>query len=214
MAVTSLLLMCAALQAYALLVIDRHARTHWPLGANLEWFIRITGGQVFLAGIMGKNSAAILSFPIVATAFAIGVVVVAGCFRRLHMEGRLFLLYAFLLYAASLTSPMANKPPLGWTVWSMTSGVSGIRYWFFPTPAFVWCVIWMIVDPIHGKNRRDLSIALAFLMSIGVVRDWKHQNMKDMRFAARATEFSRLASGSVYIFPENPTGWTMTLVKR
>ena len=191
--VTSLLLVGATLQAYVLLVIDRHARNHWPLGANPEWFIRITGGQVFLAGIVGKNSAAVVSFSIVATAFIIGVLVIAGCLRRLHLEGRLFLLYALLLYVASLASPMVNKPPLGWSVWSTISAVSGIRYWFFPTLAFVWCVIWMMVDPIHGKNRRGLSITLAFLMTIGVVRDWRHQDMNDLQFAAHVSEFSRVA---------------------
>jgi hypothetical protein len=50
-------------------------------------------------------------------------------------------------------------------------------------------------------------------MCIGIARDWQHPTLKDMHFNEYVERFDAAPPGSVVIFPENPEGWEMRLVK-
>jgi hypothetical protein len=202
----------AAIQGYALLTMHRD---HWPLGASLKQLIRILSGQVFLATILGSNGLGthdVMPF--------LGCVVIAGsllmgyCFLNANAEWKLFLLFSAMVFAASLSNPVAPELRPGPTAWGFLTEVSGIRYWFFPTLAFTWTIVWYLLGRPHRRLSRAIGATLMALMLTGIVRDWRIPPRKDVHFASYVDKFEASPPGTVMFIPENPVGWTVRLVKR
>lgn len=200
-------------QAWALLVVDPSVRPHFALGASPGLFTRILAGHVYLAALLGHNTFAAQSAPFIFFLFVAlaGTAIVAICFAKSTVEMRLFLVLSAMLFAASLLTPSVYPPP-GVSVWKMMAGVSAIRYWFFPTLAFAWSLLWCLHSrPVPVKA---VSACLLLLMCYGIVRDWEHPPYRNLHFADQVKRFEAAPAGTAVVFPVNPKGWTMQLLRQ
>jgi hypothetical protein len=211
---TSVLLVTTLVQAWALLVIDRSGRSHAVLGAGAALFTRILAGQIYFATLLGGNSLAANSSPVVFSillcAAIAGTALLAVCFARAGLEMRLFLVLTGMLLIASLISPAAYPPP-GMSRWEMLAKVAGIRYWFFPTLVCTWSLLWAARSRIEAL--KAASVVLLFAMCFGVVRDWRQPALNDRHFAEYVKAFEAAPPGTVVVLPENPPGWNIRLAK-
>jgi len=210
-------LLCAfcVLQAWGLLVINPAGRAASPLGASPALFLRIVAGQVYLGTLLGGNGLAARAgagvFAFLLCVAIGGTAIAAVCFARASIEWKLLFVFSCLLLAASLVSPAAY-PPAGITRWELLANVGGIRYWFFPTLAFAWCLLWCARR--RAGAMAAASVLLLCAMSFGVVRDWHHPALKDLHYREFTESFSTAPAGTVVVVPENPQGWNIRLVKR
>jgi hypothetical protein len=206
------ILICAgAIQTYALLMTHRD---HWPLGASTEGLIRIVAGQVFLGTILGSNGLGTQgALPFLVGIAIAGSLLMAYCCLNARSEWKLFLLFSAMVFAASLRSPFTPHLRPESTAWAMLARTSGIRYWFFPTLAFTWTLVWYLLARSHRRFSQGIGATLMALMMIGIVRDWRIPPRKDLHFASYADKFEASAPGTVLIIPENPDGWAIRLVK-
>ena len=202
-------------QAWGLLVVDRSGRAHAALGANPALFARILGGHVFLATLLGANGLASHSSPplsmLLFCAAIGGTAIVAICFTQSGMEMKLFLLLTSALLAASFISPAAYPPP-GVTRWELLAGAGGIRYWYFPTLAFAWSLLRCFQTRVVAL--KAVSVALMALMCFGILRDWMLPAFMDLHFSDNVRQLEAAPPGTAVVFPENPQGWDIRLVKR
>jgi hypothetical protein len=123
---------------------------------------------------------------------------------------KLFLLFSSMLLAASLICPTAY-PPAGVSIWELLAGAEGVRYWYFPTLAFAWSILWYFRS--RTALLKTVSAVLLCLMSIGIIRDWRHPAYEDMHFAEYVKRVEAAPAGTVVTIPENPEGWNLQLVK-
>ncbi len=207
---------CCLIQACGLLIVDPAGRSHYAaLGATPALFTRLLAAQVYLATLVGGNGLAYYSNPLLFIFLLIvaigGTVLVVLCFIKSPVEMKLFLAVTALLFAVSLSSPNAGSSK-GVTGWELLTSGGGIRYWFFPTLAFAWSLLWCF----HSRIRllKIISAPLILLMCLGIIRDWRHPAFKDMHFAEYAERFAAAPAGTIVTIPENPVGWTVRLVKR
>ena len=210
----AILLLTSIAQARALLFVDPAVRTHQALGASPLLFARILGGQVYLGAVLGGNG---LSFSpnIGHIAFLVCVAVcgtafITVCFLKSPLAMKLFLLFSALLFAGSLVSPLEWGHP-EMSVWALLSGISGLRYWFFPTLAFAWALLWGYQS--HVAPIKATSATLLCLMCIGVLRDWRHPALQETHFTESVKRFEAAPVGTTVTIPVHPQGWTMQLVK-
>jgi hypothetical protein len=184
------------------------------LGASPALFTRILASQIYLGTLIGGNGLGLsadtphlIFFACVAVA---GTAMVAFCFARAPLPMKLFLVFSALPFAAALVSSIGHAPP-GVGLWSLLVAAGGISYWFFPTLAFAWTIVWCF-------QRRNLALKvissiLLFLMCIGIVRDWRQPELKYLGFANYAKQFAAAPPGTTIVIPENPDGWTVQLTK-
>jgi hypothetical protein len=207
------ILSCSAtIQGYGLLITSRD---HWPLGVSVARFIRIVSGQVFLGTILGSNGLGTQNImPFLVCVVIAGSLLMTYCFFNATHEWKLFLLFSALVFAASLSNPVTPDLLPGSTSWGSLTEISGIRYWFFPTIAFAWTIVWYLLAPPHRRMRQGIGATLMILMMTGFVRDWRIAPHKDAHFAAYVYRFEASPPGTEMVIPENPDGWTIRLVKR
>jgi hypothetical protein len=184
------------------------------MGATPAWFTRILASQIYLGTLIGSNGLGASVGPRHLIFFACiavgGTALVIYCFLKASVEMRLFLVFSILPFAASLFSSTGHAPP-GIGVWSLLAAAGGIRYWFFPTLAFAWTILWYFHN--HNFALKSISAILLFLMCIGIVRDWRQPVLKDLHFAEYAKQFEAAPAGTAITIPENPDGWTVQLIK-
>jgi hypothetical protein len=201
-------------QSWGLLNGGFSSRPHDALGASPAMLVRILAGHVYLGALLGGNGLAMLSSPRVLVFFVfvtiVGTSIAAICFVQSVEPMKIFLLLTAALLAASLISPTAY-PPAGGTMWQLLAGASGIRYWYFPMLAFAWSLLWCFQSRV--VTLKIVSAVLLCLMCFGIVRDWRYPALEDLQFTQRAVGFEAAPSGTVVIFPQNPQGWNMRLVK-
>jgi hypothetical protein len=114
------------------------------------------------------------------------------------------------LPAAALITPFVRAPLPRWEV-SAWPGVNG-RYWFIPMLAFVTALLWMTGRTRPRGLRAFASLALA-LMVVGLILDWRQPAFQDFHFNRCVREFNAAPDGAEVIFPLNPPGWYMLLIK-
>jgi hypothetical protein len=214
-AVTSLLALSCLVQAWGLLIVNPTGRSQYaPLGANPAQFARILAGQVYLGALLGGNRLAALPgrglFTFLVCSSIVGTSIVVICLANSEVEMKLFLLFSSMLFAASLISPMAS-PPIGLSRWDAIAMQFGIRYWYFPTLAFAWSLLWGLKSRKPGF--RVVSAVLLIVMCFGIIRDWRCPVYSDLHFAEYANRFKAAPSGSPFTIPLNPEGWNLRLVK-
>jgi len=215
---TGALAMTSVVQLVSLVIVkpsgDPFGHREAVMGASAAWFTRILAGQIYLADLVGWNELALNSgqgcFIFLVFVAIAGTVIVSACFLKSKLEMRLFLLFSGMLLMASLISPTMS-PPAGVSVWQKLAGSPAIRYWFFPTLAFAWTLLWCLHSPL--KALRIVSAVLLCVMSIGVCRDWSHPAFPDKQFEEYAKRFESTPAGAVMVIPENPEGWNLRLVK-
>ena len=185
------------------------------MGPTPALFARILASQIYLGTLLGGNGFGAnpgLVPTLVFTCIAIaGTALVVYCFVKASVEMKLFLAFASMPFAAALISCTGNLPP-GIAVWSLFAASGGIRYWFFPTLAFAWTILWCF--EVRRGTLRTVAAGLLCLMCVGVLRDLRHPAFRDVQFAEHAKRFEAAPVGSVVTIPENPEGWNAQLVKR
>jgi hypothetical protein len=205
---------CCLVQALSLLVLDAHTRPHDTLGATPAMFARLLGGNVILGVVLGHNNLAAAPGSrismLLACAAIVGAVLAAACFFKSTWEMRLFLILAGMLFTGSLLSS-STYPPAGSTVWHVLALAAGGRYWFFPSLAFAWSLLYCLRNLSSAGKIVPVFLLVATLFSI--VLDWREPALKASHYAEELGSFEAAPPGTAMVFPLNPEGWTMRLVK-
>ena len=210
----AIFLLSCTIQSWALLFLAPAARARRAFGASAELALRILGGQVYLGALLGGNGLSAL--PGRGVSIALGVVALLGttliiyCIVKAPWRWKVFVGFSALLFASALKAPVEwGRPDLA--VWNVLAASPGHRYWFFPTLAFVWVLLW----GFHQRPAflRGASALLLSLLCLGIVHDWHHRVFPDSHFADSAQRFNAAPAGATVIIPETPDGWSMQLVK-
>ncbi len=208
---TGLLGLCAAVQLYALTFAQAASRSQAALGASSQRFLRMLAADVYLGAVAGGNHwASQLDLPMLLLVGLLGTAIVVYCWIKASLEARLFLIYCFAVFAASLRNPMISYDLPQWQV---LEDAPGLRYWFFPMVGFLWAAIWCVAFP-GSRVVRVLSIAALAFMLGGVCKDWQYISYPDEHFNLYAEKFEHLPPGHAMLFPLYPPGWTMELTKK
>ncbi len=203
--------LCAALQLSALLTTAAATRSHEMLGATPVLFLRMLVGDIYLGAFLGQNQFATQgSAPRLILAGILGTGVLVFCLLRARLELRLFVIYSYMLYFASLRNPMISDAQPQWTVLAIAPG---LRYWFFPMLAFVWAAIWCAAQSRVRWLRLGAAIGLIF-MFVGISKDWTYPAYNSHNFPEYVRHFQSMPPGQAMVFPLYPDGWTMQLVKK
>jgi hypothetical protein len=211
----SVLAACSMTQLWALLILDPKGRSNAPLGINATVLTRILGGDIFGGTLLGRVQLAALpgagGFIFLLCVAVVGVAIVAACFVKSHLQMKLFLVFACMVFTASLLNP-ADRPPAGSAVWEMLLKIPGIRYWFMPSVAYAWALLWSARS--GTAILKSAASMLLCMMAFGIAMNWKNPSLEDLHFAEYAKAFEAAPAGTVMIIPENGPGWTIRLVKR
>jgi len=203
------------IQIFALLFLAPTARAHRALGASAALFARILAGQVYLGALLGSNNLA--SLPATGVSIFLICVAIGGsalviwCLLKAPLPIRIFILFSGMVFFSSLIAPVEWARP-DVPVWRVLAWTGMHRYWFFPSLAFVWCLLWCFQR--QNSLLKIASGGLLVVMCFGVIHGWRHQAFPDVHFAESARRFEAAPAGTVVIIPENPPGWNMRLVKR
>jgi hypothetical protein len=214
---TSTVAACAGVQGFLILIAGRSHRVTDALNASWVSLMELLADHVFLGSLIGRNAlfhgrplgALVVTF--------LGIVALLYGLIRGPLHLRLFILFANLVLACALASPlptligMPTGPPLpGWR--GLELGL-GQRYWYIPMLAFVATLVWLLKPAIPTALR--LGAILCFvLMPFGVVRDWRHPPRVNLHFEEYAEKLKQAPQGTVLVIPINPPGWSMRVVKR
>ena len=139
-----------------------------------------------------------------------GLAIIVWCFVKSEMEMKLFLVFTALVFFVSLWRPTASSPP-GTSVWQVLAEASGVRYWFLPSLAFAWSLLWCARS--GNAVLKPVSAVLLCTMCFGAALNWRRQALHDLHFAEYAKSFEAAPAGTVMVIPENPEGWRIRLVK-
>jgi hypothetical protein len=206
---------CCIIQALALTIVSPSARTAWGvLGARFDLLVRILGGNIFLGALIGANNIAVApgahAFTILAIAATAGFIIAAIALMRAPVPMRLMALYATLLVAAALTLPSSYAPP-GSTQWEMIARAGGVRYWYLPTLAFIWLLLYGAFS--RGRVLKIISGALLCFVCFGIAIQWRRPAFPEMHYDVELQRLEAAPVGTTLWIPINPEGWHMRLVK-
>jgi len=202
------------LQIGAFFLGNRGVRHPILTGASPVWFIRILSGSIYMGTLIGGNEIGLRSgrsaFIFLLCVAVAGTGIVAVCFAKANVEMKLLLVFSAMIFAATLVAPNLRPIP-GLTGWQELTVAPGIHYWFFPTLAFAWSLLWCFRQP--AQSLTVVSAPLLFLMCFGMVRDSRRPAFTNLHFAAYAEQLKDAPAGSAVTIPINPVGWNMVLIK-
>ncbi|MCX6717250.1 MAG: hypothetical protein NTU76_01055 [Candidatus Taylorbacteria bacterium] len=219
--ISNLIIICVAflIQAYSFLfIISDSMRLKVSLGAGLLNFFKILGLSVFINGLIGlDNKKYILDLtlwkngklPVIVSLIGIGLLMYV--FWKAKNELRLFIIFAFLIFGASLITPQVSSTKPQWEAMASGGGVN--RYYFFPVVAWVFSLTWLF---FKGESKIMKSIAgllLICLLLIGIPADFIWKPYKDYKFQEQVTKFKQLNPGESLTFKIYPN-WEMPLVRK
>jgi hypothetical protein len=211
----ALLVPGAVIQAVSVL-LNWHSRQVAPNGATFARLISILGRQVFLSSLLGlKTQAWLIRLPRVhlveTIATAIGIALLTYALRYGPTELKLFILFAFAIFALALARPIAGTPDRPqWELLCLPG--CGNRYYFLPMLAFLATLFWMASPVAAPRWLRYSVVALLLLLPIGIYRDWHYPRFADLHFPKYAHQFEQAPSGTKVTIPINPN-WSMELTK-
>jgi len=201
------------------ILLFTESRRPAPNGATFARLVDIIGGQLFLSSILGVRTPMQLYFHshfqslflFNLIALAVGLPFVFYALRHAPTELKLAYLFAGLVLASALRSPLASF--LGDKVQWQLLEIPGVgnRYYFFPMLAFLATLIWMLTR-VNSRFPRYSALVILLLLPIGIWRDWRYKPFQDLHFQEYAAEFSRAAPGTQINIPLNPD-WNMQLTK-
>lgn len=206
--VISVLAVTSIVQLNELLHTAAVARRVVDLGATPELFVRILAGNVYVGALIGRNGYAHWKPMMFLLPVAIaGSALLVYSFLRAGLERKLFLVFCFSLFAASLCHPLASRPN---AVWQLFLDSRGMRYWFFPMLGFVWSLVWSATEP--GRQRPVFALVLLLIVR-GVIFDWRQIPAPNLDFPFWARKFEAAPQGTLVEIPTLPKGWTLRLTK-
>ncbi len=195
-------------------LIVTHARSTTILGATPLLFLRLMGGHVFTAAMLGSSGLASwhgflpLAAALLADVFGIALLVYA--MRWMSLTMRFFVVFCALIFMASLHTPLF---PGSMPLWQQLAVDGGGRYWFLPMLAFLWSAAWCA---LYAPSRafRNAAVCVFFLMPIGVARNWFHRGFEDEHFPVYAARLQAARPGEKLVIPIVPSGISMELIKK
>lgn len=196
------------------MLIEHHVqRNPMYLGATVGRLIRLLAGNAFLGAMMGTHIfGAKLPFVCSLIALLVGLALIAYCFRSASIEVRLFLIYCFAVFGASMRSPYFIYSPR--PLWEQLLVTPAQRYSFFPSLALLFAILWCA---LYGHRLfRAAGVLLALITCAGVVRDWKIPPIPYSEFPHEAAIFEAAPPGTTVtlaVYPVYPD-WQMVLIKR
>jgi hypothetical protein len=210
----SIFFLSCFIQLWALLFLAPDSRAHRALGASPELFGRILGSQVYLATVLGSNGLAAKTSQL----FVIGLICIAIggtawiviTTHKSPMAMKLFLFFSAGVFAAGLINPFEWDHPTI-PVWQVYAGLAGLRYWFYPTLAFAWSLLYGFRS--HIAPVKLISATLLCLMCFGIIRNWHQPAYSETHFSESVKRFKAAPPGTVITIPEYPQGWNMQLIK-
>ncbi len=195
-------------------LIVTHARSTTVLGATPALFLRLMGGHVFAASILGSNGLAswhgTAPLAVALLADVVGIAVMGYAMRWMSVAMRFFVLFCALILMASLHAPLfAGTIPL----WRQLAIDGDGRYWFLPMLAFLWSAAWCA---LYAPSRifRVAGVCLFFMMPVGIARNWFHRGFEDEHFPVYAARLQAASHGEKLTIPIVPSGVFMELVKK
>lgn len=209
-------ILCAGAALLPLFVLGRPRATSFAkLGASVEGFCTIVTFQVIVPVLRGINTIqhylnppaflALVSYTVAAAGFALlAYVVVRG-----SVEIRCFLLFAALVLAASLASPLAGVRETQWTVMQMPGAPS--RYWLIPELAVAAAIV-SLAFTASNRVMRAVGAALIGVMVVVDVAHWRLPDLPERHFAHYAAAFEALPVGAKMRIP-TPPNWTFEITK-
>jgi hypothetical protein len=205
---------CALVQILCLL-FTWQARSQMLLGATPELLITILSGQVFWGALIGQKGYAWLlssgDWQITAAITAIiGSTVIVYSLVKGPVILRFLIIFAALIFCASLISPQASATDPQWQILGLP-GVGG-RYWFIPMLAFISALGWMVRGSGSLKPRL-IALTILASMVVGIVSDWHHPPYADLNFRSHAQRFEASPTGTEIVIPINPPGWYMSVTR-
>jgi hypothetical protein len=214
-ALAAVLAATSLVEGWGLLFLDKGGRMHYALGASWSLFTRILAGQIYFGALLGPNRLGDVqgagAFIAIVCVAAGSSAIIAICFYESGIEMRSLIAFSCIVFSASLVSPMIETGA-GNTLWQVLVHAGGEHYWLFPILTFAWSLV--LCFRSSKELLRFASVYLLCLMSIGIIRDWRHPAFKDFQFSEGARRFEASPAGTVATFAENPEGWRMQLVKR
>jgi len=205
----------AVIQGTMLLLYGR-PHTQGGLGVSLSRLCRILAFQVFVPVFRGTNPSAefaqrprlllVLSYVLA----ALGLTALTYVFVRGSLEIRCMLVFAAVVLAASLASPLATPNGLQWE--ALQQPGSTHRYWYLPELAVAAAVVWIATASRH-RLLRIAGVVAVCIMLISDAVYWRLPPLPDMHFETYAATFQALPVGSAMRIPINPAGWFVDLTK-
>jgi hypothetical protein len=210
LAVLGIMLLSAIVQVLSFLHSVRNP-VATPLGANLLSLLRIIAGNIFVDSMTGSGGP-YLPVPLLLLAAIGGFAVLFWGWRSGPLPGRLAIVFAVLILAASLKDPLllASNTPR----WEVLANTTGIRYWFLPSLMFLWSAAWCASG---GRSLpvRYAGIAVLLLTLIGIGRKWTYPPWPEANFRADTERFQSLKTGDHMLFTlYDPGGRKMELIKK
>ncbi len=185
------------------------------LGASVEGFCTIVTFQVIVPVFRGINTIKHYMHPQAFLAFlsytvaAAGVALLVYVALRGSVEIRCFLLFAALVLAASLASPLAGVREAQWTALQMPGAPS--RYWLIPELAVAAAIV-SFASTASNRVVRALGAVLICVMLAADVTHWHLPALPDRHFAHYAAAFEKLPVGAKMRIP-TPPSWVFEITK-
>jgi hypothetical protein len=188
-----------------------------PLGATWQGFLRIAGGQVVLAGLLGDAWRHVYLLPAWREGIALpltAAIVGGGVLLRAVRSGGdaaiSFMAFTLLVFIAALLSPQLSTTAQ-WVTWEVPH--AGERYSFLPILGFYTALMC-----VAGRDRFPVSRALAIGMLVCVVlvalpASWKIRPFADLAYRQHVDAYAEARPDDVVRIPINPPGWFMELRK-
>ena len=215
----AILVAMAAIQLLAIAMTGDATRTSAPLGASWEGLVRIVGGQIAAAALLGDLWATKLFhagawqqsivLPLAGAMLAVGMFARAMLAPAPLLRGLLFLGAA--IFAAALTAPQISSTALQWPLF-MQPGTGG-RYAFIPIVAFHGSLLWLAFRDGHRAVRWPARLLLAVVLLVAIPASWAVKPYVDLDFRSHAMRFEAAPAGAVVEIPINPVGWSLKLRK-
>lgn len=205
---STVLVLCAAAQMSALLNMSSSGRVKMFLTPTVELFFKILGGHVYLGALLGAFGFAGPSLPVLILVTIVATALIAYCFSKAPLGWKLLLAFCVFAFAAALKYPMVPAPQ-----WPTLARSPASRYWFLPTLAFAWVLVW---GTMASRERfvRAISVVGVVVMCYGILRDWQYPEFPDLGFRNYARWFRVAPAGAMLSIPILPNGdWRMYITK-
>lgn len=150
------------------------------------------------------------SRPAVFLVMAIGTGVLVYAFSRASLELRLFIVFAFLILAASLSKPLIGG---GLPQWQLLAIDRSARYWFFPMLAVLWSLLYCAAQKDDRRIRIGACVTFAAMLH-GMIHDHRYPPLPDRNFQIFLRNFEAAPSGTYVLLPDCPPGEVSSLRKK
>jgi len=213
---TRSILLCAGALVQASLLLHGHSVRSGPLGASPLLLVRIISFQFFLGLLFGLHAIVRIGrmswwqapWPAATIALAASLVCIVA-FKRGAYLFRAFSIFAALLFAAELLSPVGTD---GWA--GLSHPVSGQRYFLVPMLALLGAFFVLAAQKARLERWTGLT-AIAIVLCIGVPLDSFLTHMPPTDYEAKARAFDAAPPGTQANLPLHPYGAPdMVLVKK